>query len=150
MSLSTIRTQLVAVESAIAGINKVYLRVPNEIDVPAPVMLNVYRGASKASGGRSHPSFGMQRYIARRFDISVLVALQTDVARAEEQLEPFEKLVLDALDLNKTLNGVALSSEAGDWTYGEVQLRAEDPASKYLGLTFHYEVTELEKGSIYG
>lgn len=141
MPLDTIRTQLAAVEAGITGLNKIYSRAVDSIDVPPPVLINLYRGADKTTT----PTMFRQRELVRRFDLVLLVALQTDLTESEKQLEPFEQRVVDLFDglgAARTLNGAALTVELGDWDYGQVQLNREDPASKYLGFTFHLSVTE--------
>lgn len=139
MSVEAIVAQLAVIQRTITGVKAAFEHMPSQIDVPPPVVLNEIE-----SGEVESPRFGSQRRQTHHIRMTLLVALQTDLAEAEKQARPFVKRFVDTFDLKKGLNGSATTSDITSWEYGEVRLRDD---ARYMAVSFRLRAVELEQGA---
>lgn len=77
-------------------------------------------------------------------------SLQSGLGDAEAKADAFVQLVIAAVDLHKTLGGVANISEAAvdHYEVTEVRLRNDPTEPTYYGVRFRIWVSEIETGSL--
>lgn len=106
----------------------------------------VTRGGESDSPAR----FAGMRETQHRVNFTMCFSLQTDLADAEKNAEPFVSRVISAIDLHKTLAGSGNVADAAVETYEvvEVKLRPDQPS--YYGIRFVIWVEEIEEGTLVG
>lgn len=109
-------------------------------------------GGKVTRGGEvdSPARFAGIRESQHQVHFTLCFSLQSDLADAEKNAEGFVKLVINAIDLHKTLSGSGNVADAAVETWEVVEIKLRPDGVAYYGIKFVIWVEEIEEGQLVG
>jgi len=129
MSLSSIITQIAAIEGDISGIKKAHDKAPSNINA-FPCFINVPDSGEITRKPNT-------RWVTHHIKLELYVTKQI-IPEAEALLRPILESTLNAFDAKLTLNGSASNSQITGYQYSVLSYNGQD----YLGITFDLNAVE--------